>query len=324
MPSQHSLLSYRLLNVFVSEPVLTANALAGNPLCVFEDGRGLDMARMMALTRQFNLSETTFILPPPADHGATATVRIFTPSSDPTLAEMPFAGHPSLGTAHVLRDLHGTGDEVVLQVPAGRVPVSASGDVWTLTAPAPGAPTLRAEPLGRVAVAALLGLSADDVAGDPIWVNAGTEQLLLPLASVDALERAAPVVAAAAWPTSQRGSRNCYVFARPEQDGGGGRQRIRSRFFMCAAGTNQIFEDPGTGSACANLGGWLLGQRQGAVGTVTAPALAQAAQGAQFAIDQGVEMQRPCRLLLDIGSNGRVRVGGRVMEIARGRLTLPG
>ena len=86
--------AFRLVNVFAEAP------LAGNPLCVFEDGSALDGAQMQALARQFNLSETTFILP---STKATARVRIFTPAS-----EMPFAGHPTLGTAHVVSELRGT------------------------------------------------------------------------------------------------------------------------------------------------------------------------------------------------------------------------
>ncbi|TMG86079.1 MAG: PhzF family phenazine biosynthesis protein, partial [Betaproteobacteria bacterium] len=88
---------FRIINVFAEE------RLAGNPLAVFEDGHGLDDATMQALALQFNLSETTFILP---STRATARVRIFTPTF-----EMPFAGHPTLGTAHVVRALKG-GDAV--------------------------------------------------------------------------------------------------------------------------------------------------------------------------------------------------------------------
>ena len=117
-------LRYRILNVFAREGRLT-----GNPLCVFEDGRGLDGATMQALARQFNLSETTFILP---SEKATARVRIFTPAY-----EMPFAGHPTLGTAHVVRSLQATGDAVKLEMKAGIIPVSAKGDRWTLQANAP-------------------------------------------------------------------------------------------------------------------------------------------------------------------------------------------
>jgi trans-2,3-dihydro-3-hydroxyanthranilate isomerase len=114
---------YRIVNVFAESP------LGGNPLCVFEDGHALDDATMQALALQFNLSETTFILP---SAKATARVRIFTPTF-----EMPFAGHPTLGTAHVVRALGGVGDVVRLEMRAGIIPVVAAGDVWTLSANAP-------------------------------------------------------------------------------------------------------------------------------------------------------------------------------------------
>src|SRR6478735_4516811 len=97
--------AYRILNVFAREGRLT-----GNPLCVFEDGSGIDGATQQALARQFKLSETTFILP---SERATARVRIYTPSY-----EMPFAGHPTLGTAHVVRSLTG-GDAIALEMKAG-------------------------------------------------------------------------------------------------------------------------------------------------------------------------------------------------------------
>ena len=102
---------------------------SGNPLCVFERAQGLDTARMQALALQFNLSETTFILP---SERANARVRIFTPAY-----EMPFAGHPTLGTAHVCRSLGLGGDRITLELPAGIIPVRASADRWTLQANAP-------------------------------------------------------------------------------------------------------------------------------------------------------------------------------------------
>ena len=115
--------AFRLVNVFAETP------LGGNPLCVFEDARGLDDATMQALALQFNLSETTFVLP---SSQARARVHIFTPTF-----EMPFAGHPTLGTAHVVRALAGGGDRVRLEMKAGIIPVDAQGDVWTLQANAP-------------------------------------------------------------------------------------------------------------------------------------------------------------------------------------------
>ena len=113
--------AYRILNVFAEQ------RLAGNPLCVFEDARGLDDDTMQALALQFNLSETTFVLP---SQKATARVRIFT-----TGYEMRFAGHPTLGTADVVRDLTGCGDTLTLELNAGVIPVTANGSQWTLDSP---------------------------------------------------------------------------------------------------------------------------------------------------------------------------------------------
>src|SRR3977135_169406 len=107
--------SYRILNVFAREGRLT-----GNPLCVFEDGRGIDDASMQALALQCNLSETTVTLP---SEKAAARVRIFTPSY-----EMPFAGHPTLGTAHVVRALKDLGNEVKLELNVGVIPVMAQAN----------------------------------------------------------------------------------------------------------------------------------------------------------------------------------------------------
>jgi trans-2,3-dihydro-3-hydroxyanthranilate isomerase len=142
--------AFRILNVFARDGRLT-----GNPLCVFEDGRGLDDATLQALARQFNLSETTFILP---SSKAAARVRIFTPSY-----EMPFAGHPTLGTAHVVRALKG-GDRLTLEMKAGVIPVEAAGDVWTLGA---NRPRWREVSESRAELAGILGLEAGDLAERP-------------------------------------------------------------------------------------------------------------------------------------------------------------
>src|SRR6187399_2754154 len=113
--------AFRIVNVFAESP------LAGNPLAVFEDGDPLDDVAMQALALQFNLSETTFVMP---SKSASARVRIFTPTF-----EMPFAGHPTLGTAHVVRDLLRAGDRVLLAMKVGVVTVDADGTdgrAWTL------------------------------------------------------------------------------------------------------------------------------------------------------------------------------------------------
>ena len=104
---------FRIVNVFTQNQ----GPFTGNPLCVFENGGGLSTDEMQALARQFNLSETTFILP---STRADARVRIFTPTY-----EMAFAGHPTLGTAHVCRALKLGGDSLVLEMQAGLIPVRA-------------------------------------------------------------------------------------------------------------------------------------------------------------------------------------------------------
>ena len=113
---------YHLLNVFVRDGL----RLSGNPLCVFEDGAGLDGEAMQALARQFNLSETTFLV---ASSRASSGVRIFTPEF-----EMPFAGHPTLGSAHVVRLLGETANPLTLEMPAGIISVRSESSLWTLQA----------------------------------------------------------------------------------------------------------------------------------------------------------------------------------------------
>lgn len=301
MPTLH----YRLVNVFVPDQLLGDTALLGNPLCVFEDGRGLDFRTMQALTRQFNLSETTFILPPESA-GATARVRIFTPSSDPGRAEMRFAGHPSLGTAEVLRALGLATDRVVLEVPAGRVDVQAKAGGWSLVPPLVGAPGVREASEGGAAIAAQVGLTADDLASPPLWLDTGTEQLMVPVRDPERVQQAR-VSLAAPWARNQGGRANLYLFAMPGSQADG-RQDILSRFFLEAAGSG-IIEDPGTGSACANLGGWMRATGQ------TLPVSAN--------IDQGIAMQRHCRLTLEVDVDGTIHVGGRVVELGRGTIVLP-
>ena len=273
---------FRLVNVFAESP------LAGNPLCVFEDARGLDAATMQALALQFNLSETTFVLP---SERASAHVRIFTPTF-----EMPFAGHPTLGTAHVVRDLVEAGDRVTLEMTAGVIPVSAQGDVWTLSA---NPPRHRAPEASREDLAGMLGLAAEDVAGTPLWVDTGSEQLVIPLATFDAVRRAAPTAEGLRTHGSNGRRAMAYVFAR-EGDA------VLARFFFPKHGS--VIEDPGTGSACANLGGWLL---------ATGAALPQ-----RLAVAQGEAVGRPCKLGLEVTAGREIRVSGRVIEIARGTLRL--
>jgi PhzF family phenazine biosynthesis protein len=275
--------AFRIVNVFAETP------LAGNPLAVFEDARGLDAETMQALALQFNLSETTFVLP---SDRATAHVRIFTPTF-----EMPFAGHPTLGTAHVVRAISNAGDDVTLDLKAGIIPVHADGDVWTLTA---NAPKHRPPAASRAELAAMLGLDAGDLApAPPLWVDTGSEQLVIPLASFDAVRRAAPRAEALGVHGSNGARAMAYVFARDED-------HVLARFFFKKH--EAVIEDPGTGSACANLGGWLL---------ATHAALPQ-----RLTIDQGEAVGRPCRLGLAVTQEQHIRVSGRVIELGRGVISL--
>src|SRR6476646_7676094 len=254
--------TFRIVNVSAATP------LAGNPLAVFEDARGLDAATMQALALQFNLSETTFVLP---SRNATAHVRIFTPSF-----EMAFAGHPTLGTAHVVRAVMNAGDELELEMGAGVIAVRAKGDTWSLKA---NAPRHRPPAASREELASMLALRLEDLdaSAPPLWVDTGSDQLLIPLASFDAVRRAQPVVSEVLAHGSNGQRAMAYVFAREDS-------RVLSRFFFPKYGG--IVEDPGTGSACANLGGWLI------------------ASGARLpqrlTVDQGEAVGRPCRLGLTV------------------------
>lgn len=275
---------YRLVNVFAE------SIFGGNPLCVFESGEGLSDAEMQALALQFNLSETTFIF---RTDCASARVRIFTPTF-----EMAFAGHPTLGSAHVVRELLKLGDDVTLEMKAGLIPVQAIGDVWTLSA---NRPTYRAVGLSNTELATLLDLAPKDVAPSATWVNTGSEQLIVPLTSADAVRRAAPKADLLSKIASDAGRSMAYVFA-PNGEG-----KLLSRFFFLKHGG--IVEDPGTGSATANLGGWYI--------------LQNARLPIEYSIDQGEAVNRLCRIGLKVDAAGQINVSGRVIEIGRGSIALP-
>jgi len=274
---------FRIVNVFAE------SRLSGNPLAVIEDARGLSEEEMQQIALQFNLSETTFVLP---STDADARVRIFT-----TTFEMPFAGHPTLGTAHVLRALGRGGDRLRLHLNAGTIPVSAQDNVWTLTA---NVPTQRAYEFTRAQLAQALKLNEDDIVGTPLWMNAGVEQLIVPLASGEAVTRARPQLDAFVDYCSNAREAQAYVYALD------GATRAVSRYFWGDAGA--ILEDPGTGSACANLGGYLLANG------ATAPFA--------FDVHQGAATGRPCLLHLSVDAKKRIHLGGRVVELMHGELQL--
>jgi len=278
-------LRYRILNVFTAGGA----RLSGNPLCVFEDGSQLDSATMQTLARQMNLSESTFILP---SKRAAALVRIFTPAY-----EMPFAGHPTLGTAHVCRALGLGGNQLGLEMRAGIIPVTSNGNHWTLRAQPATSRLVDAQP---AEIARLLGLEPADVGFQPLWMKAGREQLVIPLTSEAAVRRSRPTPEMFEKLRSVDGAGQALVFASV------GAKKILSRFFFPDNGA--ILEDPATGSACANLGAWFIamGRR---------PPL-------EFEIMQGEMIGRPSWLQLEVNTDNEVFVGGEVIELGSGIINL--
>jgi trans-2,3-dihydro-3-hydroxyanthranilate isomerase len=277
--------SFRIVNVFTQ----SQRAFTGNPLCVFENGADLSTEVMQALARQFNLSETTFILPPSGT--ANARVRIFTPGY-----EMPFAGHPTLGTAHVCRALRLGGDAQVLEMQAGLIPVRATGDRWTLTA---FGATWREFDVPRKVLAGGLGLKERDIGERPLWVKAGKEQLVVPLASLEAVRRVKPRPELLKI-RSEDGHSMAYVFAMD------GENRALARFFFPQG--DALLEDPATGSATANFGAWCVGMKR--------------PLPVQLQISQGEFAARPSTLFLDVNSDRQIFVGGEVLEVGRGTVSL--
>lgn len=283
-------LSFRLLNVFANE----GDPFSGNPLCVFEDAAELDEDHMQGLARQFNLSETTFVLPPDGEHPeADARVRIFTPNY-----EMAFAGHPTLGTAHVVRDLFDAGDRVRLSMAAGVIPVRAHGDEWVLTANE-GAVEREFEP---AEIARTIGLGDGDLVGPVQQVSTGSGQIIAQAASVEAVRRAeghAALMRRYAGMGTRGGETLVYVWAPSGQD------TIEARALFTQG--SAVVEDPATGSACSNLGAWLV---------------AQGRTGVSWRVHQGAQVGRPSTLDLTVSEEGVVQVGGLVRQVGAGAVHL--
>jgi trans-2,3-dihydro-3-hydroxyanthranilate isomerase len=275
---------------------------AGNPLAVVCDAGDLDRETMQRIAREFGFSETTFVTSPASEAGT--AVRIFTPAE-----ELPFAGHPTLGTAWVIREhlLRGGADALTLVLGVGRVPVAftpepGGGELVWLTAP----PVSLERRLAPAQIAPALGLADSEIRVDlPVTeVRAGVHQLLVPLTSLAAVRRARLDPAAFAPLRAQGFPDHVYLFARETE---GADNQLHARMFFTAGG---VREDPATGSATACLGAYLL---------------AHGSYGERFAlrIEQGLEMGRPSLLRLEVtgpAAGAKIRVGGRVLESARGEL----
>ncbi len=296
---------------YVVYDVFTRHALAGNPLAVVLDAEGLDGPRMQAITRELNLSETVFVFAPDA-FGHAARLRIFTPGR-----ELPFAGHPTVGTAVALME-RGQGQAGYLVLEEGIGPVSC-----TVERQADGAsyasfilPTLSARlhlPLAADKVAASLGLKAGDIGfGDhrlSVW-SAGVPFLMVPVSAREAV--AGVTFDPGAWqamaPVVNGNSVSVYVYCKGgDLDG----SHFHARMFSPGMG---IAEDPATGAAIAAMTGAIHAFEGLGDGSHS------------FQIEQGVEMGRPSLIYVQIeaetGAVVRATIGGHAVKIASGMLDL--
>jgi len=272
--------------------VFTDTALAGNQLAVFTDARDLDPLTMQALAREMNFSESVFVLPPQAPE-ADVRIRIFTPA-----AELPFAGHPTLGTAFVLA---GPLQKIVirLETGAGVVPVALERQGAEIVFGWMEQPIPTWESYDSTDdLSAALGVS-----GSRLPVEAytkGPKHMFVELESADAVAAVTPDMAALARLTDSGTS--CFA----PTDGG-----WKTRMFAPADG---IAEDPATGSAAGPLAVHLA--RHGRI-----------AFGEEITISQGVELGRPSTLYARADGSAerieRVLVGGSAKIVARGEFTLP-
>jgi trans-2,3-dihydro-3-hydroxyanthranilate isomerase len=281
---------------FVTVDVFTDRRFGGNPLAVFPDAEGLTDAEMQSLAAEFNLSETTFVLPP-ADKNNTARVRIFNRKS-----EMPFAGHPNVGTAWVLRD---RGSKLRFEEIAGLVEVEIADGKPTIAAPQPL--QLGAEMPAEL-LAGCVGIATGDVIVKnhrPVLATVGNSFVIAEVTG-DALTRAAPDLgkireAHKIYDAPGPGRLPLYLYAH---DG----DRVRTRMFSPMSGT---VEDPATGSAATPLAALLLSLKKDSEHKVT--------------IVQGVEMGRPSLLLCAAkrGADGiRATVGGGCVPVLKGEVSL--
>ena len=284
-----STLAYEIVDVFTDRP------FAGNPLAVVFGAEGLATEQMQALALEFNLSETVFVLPP-TQVGATYRARIFTPA-----AELPFAGHPSVGAAVTAsrRGMFGVGS-ITQECGAGVLPIEVGETAATLTGGSPTlGPELDPEPLLEMA-----GLTAGDHAGPaPRVAGCGLEFPYLPVRP-DAVARAKVNAAAA----ERYGVEHVSVFSWDAET-----QTAHARVFVPGLG---VPEDPATGSAALGLGVWLV-----------ASGLLPGDGRSAYAVRQGIEIHRPSALTCTVTAADGAAVGatvsGQVMAVARGEILVP-
>jgi trans-2,3-dihydro-3-hydroxyanthranilate isomerase len=291
---------------FVTVDVFTNRRFGGNPLAVFPDGTELSSAQMQLIAAEFNLSETTFVLPA-REAGHTAEVRIFTPKG-----ELPFAGHPNVGTAFVLANRGVGGDTLIFEEKAGLVRMELLRNSGTvigagLTAPQP---LSRGRDVSADLVAAACSLDLDEIEAArhrPCVASCGTSFVFAELKSRQALAKAQPRTDIFARDFPIDGAFGIHLYARDGSEG----VDVRARMF---APTQGMIEDPATGSANVALVGLLASLRP------------DADLSLRLRIIQGVEMGRPS--LIDAAAekrSGRVeetRIAGQCVSVLKGTIEL--
>jgi trans-2,3-dihydro-3-hydroxyanthranilate isomerase len=298
---------------YVTVDVFTDHAFGGNPLAVVLDAGGLSTAQMQAIATEFNYSETTFVLPP-RDSAHDAEVRIFTVRS-----EIPFAGHPNVGTAFVLASQAGEPPaRLLFAEKAGLVPVAILKEAGKvvgaeLTAPQP---LQRLTPMSAERAASCISLAVADIRADrhpPQIVSVGLPFLAVEVASREALRRAKPNAEAFARTFPLDGSDAVYFYTSdvPAQEKP---CDLQARMFH--PGSSGLSEDPATGSATAAAAALLGGLDPVQDGEVT------------LRIGQGVDMGRPSLLLTRVRKEGgkvtSVHVGGGCVRMMEGTFRLQG
>lgn len=298
---------------YLTADVFTDRRFGGNQLAVFPDAREIAPDLMPQIAREFNYSETTFVLPP-TDPKHTARVRIFTPGG-----ELQFAGHPTIGTAHILATIGAiamTGDEthIVFEEGVGPIPVtirSTGGQPESAQLSVAKLPEIGPPPPSIETLAKMLSLSKDDVLdGDmsPQAVSCGTPFLFIPLRDRAAVTRSR--LKLDLWEAALGGylTNKVMVFA---MDGELSGSDIRARMYAPGIG---VPEDPATGSACVALGGYLAARDPRFDGTL------------RWIVEQGFEMGRPSILEVEADKVGgkitAARVGGKTVVVCEGSMRL--
>lgn len=299
---------------FYTADVFTSEMFGGNQLAVFPAAGGLDARLMQAIAKELNLAETVFVFPP-EDSAHTRKLRIFTPG-----AELPFAGHPTLGAAFVLASigevtLHGGDTSIVFEEGVGPVSVTIKvegGRPTYCALTAARLPEFGPPPPPVDEIAAVLSLRPEEIRRDgfsPRGASCGVPFFFVPLRDEAALARARPDLSVWERSFSRWWAPHLYPFVEIAGRNG---VDIRARMFAPALG---IAEDPATGAAAAALAGYLAATRPPGNGTL------------RWVVDQGIEMGRPSRLHVECDREGEritaVRVGGSAVMVAEGALVLP-